>query len=133
MAFTIDLALDVKKNGDLTKQKDTLKKFGETNNNVYYYGTHEIGGIHRTITRNHYVMTFMFETENDIISFIKIVKEKSSFQIEMIGYDDCIYKIIYASKKYLSFMEKEMVQKYKSEKKTMKTGIYKNILKEIRK
>ena len=30
-------------------------------------------------------------------------------------------------------MEKEMVQKYKSEKKTMKTGIYKNILKEIRK
>ena len=133
MAFTIDLALDVKKNGDLTKQKDTLKKFGGTNNNVYYYGTHEIGGIHRTITRNHYVMTFMFETENDIISFIKIVKEKSSFQIEMIGYDDCIYKIIYASKKYLSFMEKEMVQKYKSEKKTMKTGIYKNILKEIRK
>lgn len=133
MVFTIDLALDIKKYGDLTTQKETLKTFGEENNHVYYYGTHEIGGIHRTITRNHYVMTFMFETEIDIISFIKIVKEKSSFQIEMIGYDDCMYKIIYASKKYLSFMEKEMVQKYKSEKKTMKTGIYKNILKEIRK
>lgn len=133
MVFTIDLALDIKKYGDLSTQKEILKTFGEENNHVYHYGTHEIGGIHRTITRNHYVMTFMFETEIDIISFIKIVKEKSSFQIEMIGYDDCIYKIIYASKKYLSFMEKEMVQKYKSEKKTMKTGIYKNILKEIRK
>jgi|TARA_B110000858_G_scaffold114117_1_gene130410 hypothetical protein len=131
MVYTIDVSLDIKKSGDLTIQKVNIKQYAETNNCVRYYGTHEIGGINRTITRNHYVMTFCFQTQNDIINFIKIVKNKTHFKIEMVGFDDCIYIIIYASKIYLKFMEREMVIKYRQNKPTIKEGIYKDILKQF--
>ena len=131
MTYTIDLALDIKKNSNLTAQKEKIIKHAEDNTCVRYYGNHEIGGINRTITRNHYVMTFCFSTQNDIINFIKIVKHHTPFQIEMIGYDDCIYIMIYASKKYLKLMETEMVVKYRKNRDEIKKSIYKDILKQL--
>mgnify|MGYP005680641733 CR=1 FL=1 len=133
MTFTTDISLDIRKNGDFTKQKKEVQTKAYSLNCFRCYGNHEFGGINRTITRNHYVMTLWFEEEKDLVYFIKFIKDESNFQIEMVGYDDCLFKLIYASRKYITFMEHEMVKKYIENKKNEKKGKFKDILEEIQK
>lgn len=131
MTYTIDISIDVRKNKDLSAQKTIVEKFCNLCNCEKFYGTHEFGGHGRTINRNHFVMTFFYEEQQDLIRFILFVKKDTPFKIEMVGYDNCLFKIIFASKKYLSFMEKEMVDKYNNSKKELRNGPFGHIVRAI--
>ena len=78
-----------------------------------YYTMFEFMGQNRQILRNHCVITFLFSEHDELLSnFIRFSKSIKSVSIESLGYDNVIYKLMYASKKYLNMMEKEKVVEY---------------------
>ena len=78
--------------------------------------------VNRTMKRNHYVLTFFFETSQELVAkFIKFIKSENNIYIESI-YDDNNHELLYASSKYLNMMEKECVKAYLNNK---KKGIFK--------
>jgi len=69
----------------------------------------------------------------NILRFIQFVKEETSWQIEMVGFEQGKYELLFASRKYLTIMEGEMVRKYIRQKKHIKNGKYKNIIAQLKK
>ena len=52
------------------------------------------------------------QTEELVAEFIKYAKSFSKVNIESVGYDNFVFKLMYASKKYLNMMEKYQANKY---------------------
>ena len=78
-----------------------------------HYSTFEFMGKNRHIYRNHCILTFIFsENEELVAEFIKYAKSFSKVNIESVGYDNFVFKLMYASKKYLNMMEKYQANKY---------------------
>jgi hypothetical protein len=133
MTFHIDISIDLRKDGNVARHKQLVVGNAEKNNALDYYGNYEMWGRGRTITRNHYVMSFTFpEIEKNILRFIQFVKQETSWQIEMVGIEQGKYELIFASRKYLTLMEAEMAKKYIRTKKQLKIGKYKNIVSQLR-
>ena len=62
-------------------------------------------------------MTYLFEdNEIEVAKFIKKVKLMKHINIESISYDNCVLKMMYASKKYLNIMEKDKAKEYLEKK-----------------
>ena len=58
-------------------------------------------------------MTFLFgDHEENVGKFIENIKKIRYVNIESIGYDNCIFKLMYASKKYLNIMDKYKAKEY---------------------
>ena len=120
MTFHIDISIDLRKDGNVARHKQLVVGNAEKNNALDYYGNYEMWGRGRTITRNHYVMSFTFpEIEKNILRFIQFVKQETSWQIEMVGIEQGKYELIFASRKYLTLMEAEMAKKYIRTKKQL--------------
>ena len=129
MTFHIDIAIDLRKEGKITHYSRLVIGNAEKNNCQDHYGNYEMYGRGRTITRNHYVLSFTFpETENHLIRFIQFVKQETPWQIEMIDYEHGKYELLYASRKYLTLMEAEMARKYIKNRKLLKKGEHKKIV-----
>ena len=117
MGFLIELSFNINKVSNFIQTKEMILKIAEKYNKTFSYNNHEIMGKNRTIFRNHYVMTYLFEDdENDIVKFIKQIKLMKHIYIESISYDDCVFKMMYASKKYLNIMEKHKAREYLEKK-----------------
>ena len=123
MTFHIDISIDLRKAGNVTHHRQLVERNAEKNNAIDYYGNYEMWGRRRTVTRNHYVMSYTFPSiEKNILRFIQFVKEETSWQIEMVGFEQGKYELLFASRKYLTIMEGEMVRKYIRQKKHIKNG-----------
>jgi hypothetical protein len=134
MTFHIDISIDLRKAGNVTHHRQLVERNAEKNNAIDYYGNYEMWGRGRTVTRNHYVMSYTFPSiEKNILRFIQFVKEETSWQIEMVGFEQGKYELLFASRKYLTIMEGEMVRKYIRQKKHIKNGKYKNIIAQLKK
>ena len=113
MGYLIELSFNINKVTNFIQTKDTILKMAETHNKIFSYNNHEIMGKNRTIFRNHYVMTYLFEdNEIEVAKFIKQIKLMKHINIESVSYDNCILKMMYASKKYLNIMEKDKAKEY---------------------
>lgn len=77
-----------------------------------YYFTEE--DITRKIPRYHsiYVINFLDDNFNNLIKFLKNIKQYKTTHIECIYYNN-IYKLLYASSYYLNNIDKEIKKKYK--------------------
>ena len=118
MGFLIELSFNINKVSNFIQTKEMILKIAEKYNKTFSYNNHEIMGKNRTIFRNHYVMTYLFEdNENEIAKFIKKIKLMKHIHIESISYDNCVLKMMYASKKYLNIMEKGKAKEYLEKKK----------------
>jgi|TARA_B110000263_G_C14827732_1_gene293816 hypothetical protein len=131
MVYQIDIALDIRKNNDFSYKKKLIINNANDNECSNYYENYEFGGLGRRILRNHIVLTFIFSKETGIIKFIKFIKNKTKAYIEMIGYDNCIFELIFASKKYLTFMERDLMREYKKNRSHLLKK-YKNIVNELK-
>lgn len=113
MTYLIELSYNLSKNSSLN---DTISKLVEKAENCrleHFYKNYEYMGKNRRIIRNHCILTFMFEEHIELVSeFIRFVKKNRTVNIESVSYDNAVFKLIYASKKYLNFMEKEFALKY---------------------
>ena len=120
MGYLIELSFNINKVSNFIQTKEMILKITEKYNKTFSYNNHEIMGKNRTIFRNHYVMTYLFDDENDIVKFIKQIKLMKHIYIESISYDNCVFKMMYASKKYLNIMEKGKAKEYLEKKRNNK-------------
>ena len=113
MTYLIELSYNLSKNTSLNQTISTLLDKAENCRLEHFYKNYEYMGKNRRIIRNHCILTFMFEEHIELVSeFIRFVKKIKTINIESVSYDNAIFKLIYASKKYLNFMEKEFALKY---------------------
>ena len=56
------------------------------------------------------------ENEENVSKFIKNIKNNKDIKIESISYDNCIFKMMYASKRYLNIMDKFKAKEYQENK-----------------
>jgi len=114
MGYFIELSFDITK----ATLSDKITKIANKYKKEFSYNNYEIMGRNRVIYRNHYVMSFFFgEDEKNITGFIHQIKNIKYVNIECIGYDNCIFKMMYASKKYLNIMEKCKAKEYLQKRK----------------
>lgn len=135
MGYFIETSFDIIKTSNFLKVKETIVYLAKKHNIDFFYNNHEIMGKNRVIYRNHYVMSFLFnDNEKDITGFIHDIKNMKNINIECVGYDNCIFKLMYASKKYLNIMEKCKAKEYLQKRK--ENTLFKNdscIMKELMK
>ena len=113
MTYLIELSYNLSKNTSLNQTVSALLNKAENCRLEHFYQNYEYMGKNRRIIRNHCILTFMFEEHIELVSeFIRFVKRLKTVNIESVSYDNAIFKLIYASKKYLNFMEKEFALKY---------------------
>ena len=113
MTYLIELSYNLSKNTSLNQTISTLLDKAENCRLEHFYKNYEYMGRNRRIIRNHCILTFIFEEHLELVSeFIRFVKKLRTVNIESVSYDNTIFKLIYASKKYLNFMEKEFALKY---------------------
>ena len=129
MGFLIELSFNINKVSNFIKTKQMILKIAEKYNKTFSYNNYEIMGKNRTIFRNHYVMTYLFEdNENDIAKFVKQIKLMKHINIESISYDNCVFKMMYASKKYLNIMEKGKAKEYLEKKRNNELFKYDSVI-----
>ena len=113
MTYLIELSYNLSKNTNLNETINKQLKKAAMCRLENFYKNYEFMGKNRKIIRNHCVLTFIFEEHMELVSeFIRFVKKLKLINIESVSYDNTVFKIIYASKKYLNFMEKEFALKY---------------------
>ena len=122
MAYQVEISFSLKKRANLTETKNLIINKANKFESNRYYENFEMACVNRTMKRNHYVLTFFFETSQELVAkFIKFIKSENNIYIESI-YDDNNHDLLYASSKYLNMMEKECVKAYLNNK---KKGIFK--------
>ncbi len=133
MSYQIDVAYDLRQAGNVTQKNYELVKSAEENKCTRHYVDYEVWGGSQATSRRHVVTTFCFpEQVTYIAQFIKSIREKKGFHIESIGYDDCVFTLLYASKTYLSLMDKDKVVQYIRRKRQILQGPHRPIIDAIR-
>lgn len=113
MGYLIELSFDIIKTKNFISLKQNIMQLAEKYGKQFLYNNHEIMGKNRTIFRNHYVITILFEeNEENVSKFIKTIKKNKDINIESISYDNCIFKMMYASRRYLNIMDKYKAKEY---------------------
>tara|TARA_A100001011_G_C13853736_1_gene651987 strand:- start:183 stop:593 length:411 start_codon:yes stop_codon:yes gene_type:complete len=120
MGFVLELSLDTKKIKNITQYKNLLIDEALKNKCEIYFFNYEFMGKNRRIFRHHFILTFIFEENEELVAnFVRFVKKhKRSIKIESIFYENCIYKIMYASNKYINLMDKDMAKDYIEKKRS---------------
>ena len=120
MGFVLELSLDTKKIKNITTYKNLLIGEALKNKCEIYFFNYEFMGKNRRIFRHHFILTFIFEENEELVAnFVRFVKKhKRSIKIESIFYENCIYKIMYASNKYINLMDKDMAKDYIEKKRS---------------
>ena len=113
MTYQMEISVNLNKVTNLSEIKSLLINKAEECKVEDYYTMFEHFGKNRHIYRNHCILTFLF-TENDelLAEFINYSKKIKNISIESVGLDKGLFKLMYASKKYLNMMEREYVEKY---------------------
>ena len=121
MGFLLELSLDTKKIGNISQLKNILVTEALNNKCEIYFFNYEFMGKNRSPFRRHFILTFIFEENEELVAnFVRFIKKgyKRSVKIESIFFENCIYEIMYASNKYLNMMEKEKVKDYLEKRKS---------------
>ena len=117
MGFFIEISFDIIKSNNFIDLKKNIIELSEVCKKEFFYVNHEIMGTNRRIYRNHYVMSFLFGDNEELVAdFIRNIKKLKIVNIESVGYDNCIFKLMYASKKYLNIMDKFKAKEYLQKK-----------------
>ena len=85
--------------------KKEIVKLAQESRCELYYQDFEFEGKKRQIKRNHLFFIFFFpDNPKYIINFLYLLKKRKYAYIESIGFDNCKFTLLYASKKYLNMM-----------------------------
>ena len=111
MGYLIEISLLIKNLPKFTENKHKIINKSKKNNCVFFYENYEYD---KKNSKN--IFTFHFNDEDDIIRFIKYIKDVPKTKIESVSIEDpCV--LLYASKDYIKLMDlnkaKEFIQKRK--------------------
>ena len=113
MTYQIELSINLNKVTNLSEIKSLLVTKAEECKVENYYTLYEYFGKNRHSYRNHCVLTLSFIENDELLAeFINYAKKIKNISIESVGLDNGLFKLMYASKKYLNMMEKEHAEKY---------------------
>ena len=113
MSYRIEVAINLKHRGDALKLKNEIIEKASESRCELYYQDFEFEGKKRHCTRNHLFIIFFFPEEPKyIINFLHLLKKRKYAYIESVGFDNCKFTLLYASKKYLNMMDKYKVKEY---------------------
>lgn len=117
MGYNIEVSFNTLKHTCVTETRDMLINLAHENGCDSCYDTFEFINDQYE-SRTHVVITVNFQEYNinEIVKFLKIIKEIKGISIESI-YDDDINNFLFASQYYLTqMMDKDLVVKYKVNK-----------------
>ena len=107
MGYLIELSFSLK---NLSNHEDFITNFldkAEKNNCDFYFKDFEI------INKNTIcIYNISFNFEDNIVSFIKHIRNKKKIKIDFLGIENKNFDIIFASRKYLHKMSKDKALEY---------------------
>tara|TARA_A100001388_G_C28447143_1_gene346891 strand:+ start:71 stop:454 length:384 start_codon:yes stop_codon:yes gene_type:complete len=113
MGYRIEVSLALKNLTSFTETKHKIVDKSKKNNCVYFYENYET-----TKKKQKLIYTFIFEEENDIVSFIRYIKDTPKVYIDSIYMEDPTVILLYASKEYIKIMDRDKVNDYLQKKKS---------------
>jgi hypothetical protein len=113
MGYNIEVAIDILKHPNISEIKKNVTTMAIDYNCDHYYYLYDYQGNCKQ-TRNHCIIVINFTDEFifECSELVRILRKKNELHIECIYEDSIVCKLIYASKYYLSNMERENVIKY---------------------
>jgi len=113
MGYNIEVAIDIVKHSNLSEIKRNVTNMALDYNCDHYYYIYDYQGNCKQ-ERNHCIIVINFNEDFmfDCSTLVKKLKKMTDLHIECIYEDSIICKLIYASKYYLSNIERENVIKY---------------------
>jgi hypothetical protein len=113
MGYNIEVAISVINNTNLSEIKKNITDMALDYNCEHYYYLYDYQGNCKQ-ERNHCIIVINFDDEFiiDCANLLKILRKMKNLHIECIYEDNTVCKLIYASKYYLSLIERENVVKY---------------------
>lgn len=113
MGYNIEVAIDIMKHPNVSEIKSYVTNMALDFDCDHYYYIYDYQGNCKQI-RNHCIIVINFEEEFifQCASLVKELKKNTGLHIECIYEDNIVCKLIYASKYYLSTMEKDNIVKY---------------------
>ena len=77
MAYQVEISFNLKKRANLTETKNLIINKANQYESNRYYENFEMACVNRTMKRNRYVLTFFFETSQDLVArFVKFIKSE---------------------------------------------------------
>lgn len=118
MGYTVEVSFDIRVQKNVTEFKNKLQETAYESDCETLYFIHEMEGKGKKIQRNHciFVVSFQCDQGEDIIYFLKTMRDNSCVYIESIYEDEGVCNLIHASPKYLQRMDKSFVKQYKKER-----------------
>ncbi len=127
MSYSISLILDLKKNSNTFNIEELIKNIAHNCNSCNNYDDYNLDGINKYIRTNEKIMIFEFDEISELLIFLEIIITIKEIKIEYIYYEN---SLIYASKKYLNNLDKNLFDKKQLEftiEKNKNNYKYKNI------
>ena len=132
MSYRLEVAFNLRHTGSVTQLKDEVMLIAENYGCEHSYIDIEFEGYRRTTTRNHVVMILYFpDNPKYVINFINFIKKNRKLYIESIGFDDCSFTLLYASKIYLNMMDKYKAKEYLTNKKNITNEDFRRVIKAV--
>ena len=76
MGYFVEISFDIIKSNNFLEIKKNIIDLSEQCKKKYHYVNHEIMGKNRTMYRNHYIMSFFFDENEELVAdFIRNVKK----------------------------------------------------------
>jgi hypothetical protein len=117
MGYEIEMSLDLRKHKSVTKIIDGVIEIGVNNECERHYQFSECDGEVRHLKRKAQIIVFCFEDEKftNMTNFLQSIirRYKKSINIESI-YETSKHNLIYASSFYMTIMEKDQKDNYKT-------------------
>ena len=113
MGYNVEISVNMLKETKFSEVEKTIQGIAEFYSCDNIYSLTEEDGT-KKIPRYHcvYVINFVDENFDNLVKFLKFIKNHKSSYIECI-YENDMYKLLYASSFYLKSIDKELSKKYK--------------------
>lgn len=130
MSYRLEVAFNLKKTSGALELKRELIEIAKSYGCELSYSDFEFEGKNRRVIRNHIFIILFFPADPKyIIKFLTFLRKDRRVYVESIGFDDLIFKLLYASRTYLNKMDKYKAKEYLSNRKCIEDeGFMKVIL-----
>lgn len=117
MGYYVEISINMIKHPNISQLKREITDIAIELNCDHYYYLYEVENKNR-IPRNHIVIVINFDDSQifNCAHFLKLIKKMKNLHIECIYDDEIACNLLYASKYYLSTVEKDKVIKYNKNK-----------------
>jgi hypothetical protein len=132
MSYRLEVAFNLKKTSGALELKSELIEIAKSYGCELSYSDFEFEGKNRRVIRNHIFIILFFPADPKyIIKFLTFLRKDRRVYVESIGFDDFIFKLLYASRTYLNKMDKYKAKEYLSNRKCIEDEGFMKVIRAI--